>query len=153
MVPLVAWRRKANNRKWSHIIIRHRCDIGREGRKGGRKAEQSCCIPAKALGNLRLVTIDSRKCRRCCILRWRERRKGGGRTGVGRSDSKLFFCVYVYSRFLPQEDCCHSVCGFQFRTSSEMSGVKEKFYKATTITLTYKLLLKTQSGNGQEPAR
>ena len=54
------------------------------GEKEGRKAEQSCCIPAKALGNLRLVTIDSRKCRRCCILRWRERRKGGGPTGRGR---------------------------------------------------------------------
>ena len=81
LVPLVAWRRKANNRKWSHIIIRHRCDMGREG----RKAEQSCCIPAKALGNLRLVTIDSRKCRRCCILRWRERREGGG-PGPGEVD-------------------------------------------------------------------
>ena len=37
LVPLVAWRRKANNRKWSHIIIRHRwhrCDMGRkEGRQ------------------------------------------------------------------------------------------------------------------------
>ena len=112
LVPLVAWRRKANNRKWSHIIIRHRGDMGRMER---RKAEQSCCIPAAKGSSRQFAARHYRQQEMPEMLLHIEMEKARGEGG--RSDSKLFLCVY--SRFLPHEDCCHSLCELQFCTSRE----------------------------------
>ena len=76
---------KANNRKWSHIIIRHRCDIEREGGKLLHPRKSSRQFAARHYRQQEMPEM---------LHIEMEGARGGGKEGKederGRSDRKLF---------------------------------------------------------------